>query len=98
MTDLAGKFIDKPVKWGNERIIAALHMLPQGEQTATDFGLTLSWTVDTPTPRITSKGKDPFHVKVIHTSRRRNSLSLQLLAKIWGTQLVTAKQTLDAIT
>ena len=28
MTDLAGKFIDKPVKWGNERIIAALHMLP----------------------------------------------------------------------
>ena len=28
MTDLAGKLIDKPVKWGNERIIAELHTVP----------------------------------------------------------------------
>ena len=31
MTDSAGKLIDKPVKWGNERIFAAFHTLPQGE-------------------------------------------------------------------
>ena len=29
MTDSSGKLIDRPVKWGNERIIAALHTLPQ---------------------------------------------------------------------
>ena len=41
MTDLSGKLIDIPVKWGNERIIAALKTLPQGEQPATDFVLAL---------------------------------------------------------
>ena len=80
MTDLAGKLIDKPVKRENDRIIAVLHTLPQGEQPATDFVLALSWTVNTLTPRIASKGKDPVCVKVVHTSRRRNSLSPQLLA------------------
>ena len=45
MTDLAGKLIDKPVKWGNERIITAFHTLPQGEQPATDFGLASARTV-----------------------------------------------------
>ena len=80
MTDSAGKIIDKPVKWGNERIIAAFHTLPQGEKPATDFGLTLAWNVNTLTPSIVSKGKDPVCVKIVHTSRRRNYLSPQLLA------------------
>ena len=96
MTDLAGKLIDKPVKWGNELIIAAFRTLPQGEQPATYFGLALAGTVNTPTPRILSKGRDPVRIKVVHTSRRRNSLSPQLLAKRWGIQLATAKRTLDA--
>ena len=80
MTDSAGKLIKKPVKRGNERIIAALHTLPQGEQPATDFGLALARTVNTPTPRIASKGKYPVSVKVLNTSSRRNSMSSQLLA------------------
>ena len=42
MTDLAGKLIERLVKWGNELIIAALHTLPQNEQPATDFGLALA--------------------------------------------------------
>ena len=96
MTDLAGKLIDKLVKWVNERIIAALHTLPQGEQPATYFGLALAWTFNTPTPRIASKGKDPILVKAVHTSRRHNSLSLQLLARRWVTKLATEKRTLDA--
>ena len=37
MTDSSGNLIDRPVKWGNDRRIAALHTLPQGDQTATDF-------------------------------------------------------------
>ena len=98
MTDLAGKRIDKPVKWLNERIITALHTPPQGEQPAIDFGFALTRTVNTPTPRIASKGKDPVCIQVVHTSRQRNSLSPKLLARRLGTQLVTAKQTLDAIT
>ena len=65
MNDLAGKLIEKPVKWGNEPIIAALHTLPQGEQTATDFGLALAMTVNTLTLSIASKGKDPVSVKVL---------------------------------
>ena len=32
MNDSAGKIIDKLVKWGIERIIAALHTIPQGKQ------------------------------------------------------------------
>ena len=98
MTDSSGKLIDKPGKWGNERIIIALHMLPQGEQPATDFGLALDRTVNTTTPRIASKGKDPVSAKVLNTSRRRNSLSPQLLAQRWGTHLATEKRTLDATT
>ena len=98
MTDLAGKLIEKPVKWGNERIIAALHTPPQGEQPVTDFVLALARTVNTPTPRIASKGKDPVNVKVLNTSRRRNPMSPQLLARRWGTHLETAKRTLDATT
>ena len=98
MTDLAGKLIDKPVKWGNEHIIAALHTLTQGEQPATDFGLALAWTVNTPTTKIASKDKDPVRVKLVHTSRRHNSLSPKSLARRWGTQLATAKRTLDATT
>ena len=98
MTDLAGKIIDKPVKWWNERIIAALNMLPQGEQPATDFGLALAGTVNTTTPRIASKGRYPVSIKVVHTSRRRNSLSPKLLARRWGTQLATAKRTLNSTT
>ena len=47
---------------------------------------------------IASKGKDPFSVKVINTSKRRNSLSPQLLARRWETHLETAKRTLDATT
>ena len=96
MTYSAGKLIEKPVKWENEHIIAALHTLPQGEQPATDFGLALSRTVNTPTPMISSKGKDPVSVKVLNTSRRRNSLSPQLLTRRWVTHLETAKRTLDA--
>ena len=42
------------------------------------------------------KGKDPVRVKVVHTSRICNSLSPQLLSRIWGTQLATAKRTLYA--
>ena len=87
MTDLAGKLIDKPVKWLNERIITALHTPPQGEQTAKDFGLALVWTVNTPTPRIASKGKEPVRVKVVHASRIRNYLSPQLLGKDGGSNL-----------
>ena len=98
MTDSAGKLIEKSVKWGNERIIAALHTLPQGEQPATDFGLALARTVNTPTPRIASKGKKPVSVKVLNTSSRRNPLSPQILARRWGTHLETAKRTLDATT
>ena len=98
MTDLAGKLIGKPVKWGNEHIIAALHTLPKGKQPATDFGLALPRNVNTTTPRIASKGKDPVSVKVLNTSRRRNSMSPQLLARRWGTHLETAKRTLDATT
>ena len=98
MTDSAGKLIDKPVKWGNECIIAALHTLPQGEQPATDFGLALTSTVNTPTPRIASKGKKTVSVKVLNTSSRHNSISPQLLAQRWGTHLETAKRTLDATT
>ena len=75
MTDSPGKLIDKPVKWGNERIITALHTLPQGEQPAKDFGLALARTVNTTTPRIEYKGKDPVSVKVINISSRRNSMS-----------------------
>ena len=80
MTDSAVKLIDKPVKWGNERIIAALHTLPQGEQLTTDFGLALARTINSLTSRIASKGKDPVSIKVHHTSKRHNSLSPQLLA------------------
>ena len=98
MTDSTGELIEKPVEWGNERIIAALHTLPQGEQPATDLGLALARTVNNPTPRIASNGKDPVSVKVLNTSRKRNSLSPQLLAQIWGTHLETAKRTLDATT
>ena len=98
MTDSSGKLIDRPVKWGNERIIATLYTLPQGEQPATDFGLALARTVNTPTPRIASKGKDPVSVKVLNTSSRRNSMSPQLLAQRWGTHVETAKRTLDATT
>ena len=98
MTHSAGKLIEKPVKWGNECIIAALHTLPQGEQPATDFGLALEKTVNTLTPRIASKGKDPVSVKVLNTPRRRNSTSPQLLAQRWETHLETAKRTLDATT
>ena len=98
MTDLAGKLIEKPVKLGNECIIAVLHTFPQGEQPATDFGLALARTVNTTTPRIASKGKDPVSVKLLNTSRRFNSLSPQLLDRRWGTHLETAKQTLDATT
>ena len=86
------------MKWGNERIIAALHTLPQGKQPATDFGLALVRTVNTPTPRIASKSKDPVSFMVFNTSSRRNSMSPQLLARRWGTHLETAKRTLDATT
>ena len=55
MTDSSGKLINRPMKWGNKSIIAALHTLPQGEQPAIDFGLALARTVNTPTPRIASK-------------------------------------------
>ena len=98
MTDSSGKLIDRPVKWGNEHIIAALHTLPQGEHPATYFGLALAKTVNTPTPRIASKGKDPVSVKVLNTSSRRNSTSPQLLARRWGTHIETSKRTLDATT
>ena len=98
MTDSAFKLIQKPVKWGNERIIAALHTLPQGEQPTTDFGLALARTFNTPTPRIASKGKYPVRIKVLQTPRRRNSMSPQLLARRWGTHIETAKRTLDATT
>ena len=96
MTDSAGKLIEKPVKWGNERIIAALHTLPQGEQPATYFGLEFARTVNTPTPRIASTGKEPVSIKVLNMSRRRNSMSPQLLARRWGTHIDTAKRTMDA--
>ena len=66
MTDLAGKIIDKPFKWGNEHIISALHTLPQGEQLATYFGLALAGTMNTLTPRIASKGRDQVRIKVVH--------------------------------
>ena len=98
MTDSSGKFINRPMKWGNKSIIAALHTLPQGKQPAIDFGLALSRTVKTPTPRITSKGKEPVSVKVLNTSSRRNPLSPQILARRWGIHLETAKRTLDATT
>ena len=98
MTDSLGKLIDRPVKWGNERIIAALHTLSQGEQPATYFGLALARTVNTLTPRIACKGKEEVSIKVVYTSKRRNSLSPQLLARRWGTYLATAKRTLDATT
>ena len=75
MNDSAGEIIDKLVKWGNERIIAALHTIPQGKQPATDFVLAYERTVNTPTPKISSKGKDPVSVKVLHTPRRRNSMT-----------------------
>ena len=98
MTDSAGKLIDKPIKWGNECIIATLHTLHQGRQPVTYFGLALAKTVNTLTPRIESKGKHPVSVKVLHTSKRLNSLSPQLLARRWGTHIPTAKRTLDATT
>ena len=98
MTDSAGKLIEKSVKWGNERIIAALHTLPQGEQPATDFGLVLARNVNTLTPRISSKGMEPVSVKVLNTSSRRNSMSPHLLDQRWGTHLDTARRTLDATT
>ena len=98
MTDSSGKLIDRPVKWGNERIIATLYTLPQGEQPATDFGLALARTVNTLTPRIASKGKKPVSVKVLNTSSRCNPLSPQILARRWGTHIETAKRTLDATT
>ena len=98
MTDSSGKLIYRPLKWGKERIIAALHTLPQGEQPATDFGLALARTVNNLTPRIASKGKDSVSVNILNTSRRRNSLSPQLLAQRWGTHLEAAKRTLDATT
>ena len=90
MTYSVGKLIGKPVKWGNERIIAALHTLPQGEQPATYFLLALEGTVNTLTPRIAFKGRDQVRIKGVHTPRRRNFLSPQLLARRWGTQLATA--------
>ena len=71
---------------------------PQGEKLATYFGLALERTVNTPTPRIASKGKDPVSVNILNTSKRRNYLSPQLLTRIWGTHLETAKRTLDATT
>ena len=80
MTDSSGKIIDRPVKWGNERIFAALHTLHQGEQPATDFRLALARTVNTLTPSIVFKGKDPVSVKVLNMSSRSNSMSPQLLA------------------
>ena len=80
MTDSAGKLIDKPVKWGNEHIISALHTPPQGEQPVTDFRLALAWTVNTQKPRIASKGKDPVCIHVVHTSRQRNYSSPHFLA------------------
>ena len=80
MTDSTGKINDKQVKWGNERIIAALLTPPQGEQPATYFGLALERNVNTPTPRVASKGREPVSVKVLHTSKRHNSLSPKLLA------------------
>ena len=98
MTDSTGKINDKQVKWGNERIIAALLTLPQSEQPVTYFGLELARNANTLTPRIASKGKDPVSVKVLNTSRRRNSMSPQLLAQRWGTHLETVKRTLDATT
>ena len=98
MTDSSGKIIDIPVKWGNEGTIAALHTLSQGEQPATYFKMALARTINTPTPRIASKGKYPVRVKVLHTSKRRKYLSPQLLARRWGTHLETAKRTLDATT
>ena len=55
-------------------------------------------TVNTPTPRIASKGKDLVRVKVLNTPSRRNSVSPQLLARRWGTHLEMAKRTLDATT
>ena len=98
MTDSSGKLIDRPMKWGNKSIIAALHTLPQVEQPAVDFGLALARTVNTPMPRIASKGKKPVCVKVLNTSSRRNPLSPQILARRWGTHLETAKRTLDKTT
>ena len=98
MTDSLGKLIDRSVKWGNERIIAALYTLPQGNQPVTNFGLALARNVNTPTPRIASNGKDSVSVKVLNTSSRRNSASPQLLARRWGTHLETEKRTLDATT
>ena len=98
MTDSAGKLIDKPIKWGNECIIATLHTLHQGRQPVTYFGLALAKTVNTLTPRIESKGKHPVSVKVLHTSKRLNSLSPQLLNRRWGTQLATTNRTLEATT
>ena len=41
--------------------------------------MALARTVNTPTPRIASKGKDPVSVKVLNTSSIRNSTSPQLL-------------------
>ena len=98
MTDSSGKLIDRPMKWGNRSIIAALQTLPQGEQPAIDFGLALARTVNTLTPRIASKGKKPDRVKVLNTSSRRNPLSPQILARRWGTHIETEKRTLDATT
>ena len=98
MTHLEVKLIDIPVQWVNERIFAALYTLTQGEQLATDFWLALECTVSYLMTRISSKGKDPVHVKIVHTSRRRNTLSSKLLARRWGTQLATAKRTMDATT
>ena len=98
MTNSSGKLIDRPMKWGNKSIIAALHTPPQGEQPAIDFGLALERTVNTPTLRRASKGKEPVSVKVLNTSSRRNPLIPQILAGIWGTHIETANRTLDATT
>ena len=98
MTDLAGKLIKKPGKWGNERIITTLKTLLQGKQTATDFGLALARTVNASTPTIPYKGKETVSSKVLNTSRRRNSMSPKLLARRWGTHHETAKRTMEATT
>ena len=103
MLEPNGKLRDKPIGWSTERVVAAMHSIPQHEPIDYHFGQALKQAVrvvsSVQARRIDSRSAmKAVPIKAVKSSAKTYPITAKQLTRNWGISLKRAEATIEATT